>query len=140
VRFFENQTVFKGYARYDGKPVIGEAFVMVSYDNTDAATSAAFPIDYANTELGVLGVTATAGIASGDTVLTVNGKEESGTTLKFRIGDFTVATGDKVVGYTALTSGTTQITCAAGKTITVVELDAASRVIKSGKAAAVPKA
>lgn len=140
VRFLENQTVFKGYARYDGKPVIGEAFVMVSYDNTEASVSAAFPIDYANLELGVLGVTAAAGTASGDTVLTVNGKEESGTTLKFRIGDFTVATGDKVVGYTALTSGTTQITCAAGKTITVVELDAAGRVIKSGKAAAVPKA
>jgi HK97 family phage major capsid protein len=140
VRFLENQTVFKGYARYDGKPVIGEAFVMVSYDNTDAATTAAFPIDYANTELGVLGVTAAAGTASGDTVLTVTGKEESGTTLKFRIGDFAANTGDKVVGYTALTSGSTQITCAAGKTITVVELDAAGRVIKSGKAFAVPKA
>ncbi|MEA4914571.1 MAG: phage major capsid protein [Christensenella sp.] len=140
VRFLENQTVFKGYARYDGKPVIGEAFVMVSYDNTDAATSAVFPIDYANKELGVLGVTAVAGLASGDTVLTVNGKEANGTTLKFRIGDFTVETGDKVVGYTVLVSGTTQITCAAGKTITVVELDAAGRVIKSGKAAAVPKA
>jgi HK97 family phage major capsid protein len=140
VRFLENQTVFKGYARYDGKPVIGEAFVMVRYDNTDAATSAAFPIDYANTELGVLGVTAAAGAASGDTVLTVTGTEADGTTLKFRIGDFNPNTGDKVVGYTALTSGTTQITCAAGKTITVVELDAAGRVIKSGKAFAAPKA
>ena len=140
VRFLENQTVFKGYARYDGKPVIGEAFVMVSYDNTDAVTSASFPLDYANAELGVLGVTAAAGTASGDTVLTVNGKEASGTTLKFRIGDLNPNTGDKVVGYTALVSGTTQITCAAGKLITVVELDAAGRVIKVGKAAAVPKA
>lgn len=140
VKFLENQTVFKGYARYDGKPVIGEAFVMVSYDNTDAVTSATFPIDYANTELGVLGVTAAAGTASGDTVLTVTGTEVSGTTLKFRIGDLNPNTGDKVVGYTALVSGTTQITCAAGKTITVVELDAAGRVIKLGKAAAVPKA
>ena len=140
VRFLENQTVFKGYARYDGKPVIGEAFVMVSYDNTDAVTSAIFPIDYANTELGVLGVTAAAGTEIGDTVLTVTGTEVDGTTLKSRIGDFNPNTGDKVVGYTALVSGTTQITCAAGKTITVVELDAAGRVIKSGKAFAVPKA
>ena len=140
VRFLENQTVFKGYARYDGKPVIGEAFVMVNYDNTDAVTSAAFPFDYANADLGVLGVTAAAGTASGDTVLTVNGTEAEDTTLKFRIGDLNPNTGDKVVGYTALVSGTTQITCAAGKTITVVELDAAGRVIKVGKAAAVPKA
>ena len=140
VRFLENQTVFKGYARYDGKPVIGEAFVMVSYDNTDAVTSATFPIDYANTALGVLGVTAAAGTASGDTVLTVTGTEAEDTTLKFRIGDLNPNTGDKVIGYTALVSGTTQITCAAGKTITVVELDASGRVIKSGKAVAVPKA
>ena len=140
VKFLENQTVFKGYARYDGKPVIGEAFVMVSYDNTDAGTSATFPIDYANTDLGVLGVTAATGTASGDTVLTVTGTEAENTTLKFRIGDLNPRTGDKVVGYTALVSGTTQITCAAGKLITVVELDAAGRVIKSGKVVAVPKA
>ncbi|MEA5047455.1 MAG: phage major capsid protein [Eubacteriales bacterium] len=140
VKFLENQTVFKGYARYDGKPVIGEGFVLVSYDNTDAATSAAFPVDYANTPLGVLGVTAAAGTDSGNTVLTVSGTETAGTTLKFRIGDFNPNTGDKVVGYTALTSGVTQIACAAGKLLTVVELDTAGRVIKSGKAVAVPKA
>ncbi len=140
VKFLENQTVFKGYARYDGKPVIGEAFVMVRYDNTDAVVSATFPIDYANAALGVLGVTAAAGTASGDTVLTVTDAEAENTTLKFRIGDFNPSTGDKVVGYTALVSGTTQITCAAGKSITVVELDAAGRVIKSGKAVSVPKA
>lgn len=140
VRFLENQTVFKGYARYDGKPVIGEAFVMVSYDNTDAETSSVFPFDYANADLGVLGVTAAAGTASGDTVLTVSGKEAEDTTLKFRIGDLNPNAGDKVVGYTALVSGTSQITCAAGKTITVAELDEAGRVIKVGKATAVPKA
>lgn len=139
VKFLQNQTVFKGYARYDGMPVFGEAFVVVSFDNTDAATSATFPTDYANTDIGVLGVTAAAGADVGDTVLTVTGAEASGTTLKYKIGDFGVATGDKPVGYTALTSGTTQITCAAGKTITVVELNGDSRVIKSGKVIAVPK-
>lgn len=140
VKFKEFMTAFRGVARADGKPAFGEAFVVVSFDNTDAATSSTFPIDYANTDLGVLGVTAAAGTESGDTVLTVTGTESSGTTLKFRIGDLNPNTGDKVVGYTDLTSGTTQITCAAGKTITVVELDAASRVIKSGKVIAVPKA
>ena len=140
VRFLENQTVFKGYARYDGKPVIGEAFVMVRYDNTDAMVSSTFPIDYANAALGVLGVTAAAGTASGDTVLTITGTEVENTTLKFRVGDFNPRTGDKVVGYTALVSGTTQIACAAGKPITVVELDAAGRVIKSGKTVSAPKA
>lgn len=140
VRFLQNQIVFKGHGRYDGMPVIGEAFVMVSYDNSSAATSSTFPTDYANTALGVLGVTAAAGTASGDTVLTVTGTESSGTTLKFKIGDLQPKSGETPVGYTALTSGTTQITIAAGKTITVVELDGAGRVIKTGKVIGVPKA
>lgn len=140
VRFLENQTVFKGFARYDGEPVVAEGFVMVSYDNTDAATSSTFQTDYANTALGVLGVTAAAGTASGDTVLTVTGTESSGTTLKFKIGDLQPKSGETPVGYTALTSGTTQITIAAGKTITVVELDGNGRVIKTGKVIGVPKA
>ena len=139
VRFIENQTVYKGFARYDGTPVFGEAFVAVNFANTDVTTSREFPIDYANTELGVLGVTAAAGTASGATVLTVTGAETSGTTLKYAVGDRTVKCGDKVTGYSALVSGTTQITAAAGKTITVVELDGSNRVIKAGKTAAVPR-
>lgn len=140
VRFLENQTLYKGYARYDGIPVFGEAFVMVNFANTDVTTTRTFPVDYANAEIGTLGVTAAAGTASGDTVLTVTGAEASGTTLKYVIGDRTVKNGDKVTGYTALTSGTTQITATAGKTITVVELDGNARAIKVGKVAAVPKA
>lgn len=139
-KFAEMLTGFRGYARYDGMPVFGEAFVMVSFDNTDAATTSTFPTDYANTDLGVLGVTAAAGSGSGDTVLTVTGAESSGTTLKYKLGDLTVVTGGTATGYTALTSGTTQITAAAGKMITVVELDANSKIIKSGKVVSVPKA
>ena len=48
VKFVENQTVFKGLARYDGKPAIGEAFVIVRFDNTAPTTSATFPEDTAN--------------------------------------------------------------------------------------------
>lgn len=49
VRFTDDQTVFKGTARYDGKPIRGEAFVIVRFDNTAAETSAAFAPDTANT-------------------------------------------------------------------------------------------
>lgn len=49
VRFTDDQTVFKGTARYDGKPVRGEAFVIVRFDNTAAVTSATFAPDKANT-------------------------------------------------------------------------------------------
>lgn len=140
VKFLDNQTVFRGLARYDGMPVIGEAFVIVRFDNTSAATSSTFETDWANTALGLLGVTAAAGAASGDTVLTVTGSEASGTTLKYKIGNVAVKAGGAATGFTALTSGTTQITCAAGKPITVVELDANSKIVKAGVATAVPKA
>lgn len=136
-KFQQMLTGFRGYARYDGLPVFGEAFVQVNFANADVATGSTFPTDYANTDLGVLGVTAAAGSGAGKTVLTVTGTEDSGTTLKYKVGDIKVKTGDKATGFTALTSGTTNIVAASGTFITVVELDAASRIIKSGKAAAV---
>ena len=46
--FLQDQTVFKGTARYDGMPVAGEAFVVVNFANTDPTTSKDFPEDEAN--------------------------------------------------------------------------------------------
>lgn len=46
--FIQNCTVFRGLARYDGKPVKGEGFVAVSYDNTAVTTTATFAEDAAN--------------------------------------------------------------------------------------------
>ncbi len=51
VRFLQDQTVFAGYARYDGKVVIGEGFVALNYNNTEVTTSATFAGDEANTDL-----------------------------------------------------------------------------------------
>lgn len=48
VRFIEDQTVFKGTARYDGKPVFGEGFVIVNINNTNPTTSVPFAPDTAN--------------------------------------------------------------------------------------------
>ena len=48
VKFIEDQTVFKGTARYDGMPVFGEGFVIVNINNTDPTTSIAFAQDTAN--------------------------------------------------------------------------------------------
>lgn len=49
VRFLEDQTLFKGTARYDGKPIFGEAFVAVNIDNANPATSIPFAPDTVNT-------------------------------------------------------------------------------------------
>jgi len=49
VRFIEDQTVFKGTARYDGKPIFGEGFVVVNINNSNPTTSLSFESDVANT-------------------------------------------------------------------------------------------
>lgn len=143
VRFLDDQTVFKGTQRADGKPVDGRAFIVVNYGNVDPTTEKSFPEDYANAEMNVLGVTAAAGTASGDTVLTVTGTlAQSGAVLKYK-AKATVAkinVGDTVgTGWADLTSGTTQVKAAAGVSIAVVELDSAGRVVSAGQVASVPK-
>jgi len=141
VKFKEMQTGFRGYARYDGMPVFGEAFVVVSFDNTDAATSSTFPTDYANTELGALAVTSVAGTNSGDTNIDFTGGESSGTTFGYKVAGkaASVACGDQKTGYTTITTNA-DVTAATGKVITVVEFDAAGRAIKVGSAQVVAKA
>lgn len=47
-RFIEDQTLFKGTARYDGKPVIAEAFGIMSITTDAPATSISFPSNTAN--------------------------------------------------------------------------------------------
>lgn len=46
--FIEDQTVFKGTARYDGKPVFGEGFVVVNINNIAPTTTMTFAADTAN--------------------------------------------------------------------------------------------
>lgn len=48
VKFIEDQTVFKGTARYDGAPAIGAGFVIVNIANAVPTTVVAFPADAAN--------------------------------------------------------------------------------------------
>lgn len=50
VRFIEDQTVFKGTARYDGVPAVAEGFIAIGIDGTKpSATAVTFAADKANT-------------------------------------------------------------------------------------------
>ena len=150
-RFLNDQTVFKGTARYDGMPVAGKAFVVVRFDNTAPATTDTFPVDWANTELNELTIVAAASASNtGKTVLTVTDYlADADPVLYYKLGTQKVAAGDAIAtsgtgAWTALTSGSTEITAAAGKKITVVELNAAAAsgglVVSAGVVASVPKA
>lgn len=46
--FLQDQTVYKGTARYDGLPVAGEGFVALRFDNTAPTVTATFATDTAN--------------------------------------------------------------------------------------------
>ena len=50
VKFLEDQTLFKGTARYDGKPVIAEAFAIMNIAGAAPGMTTTFPDDKANTE------------------------------------------------------------------------------------------
>ena len=66
-RFLSDQTVFKGTVRWDGKPVIAEAFVLIGIDGTAPTTSVTFAGDGANSAQGIL-LPATATVAAGATL------------------------------------------------------------------------
>lgn len=131
--FIEDQTVFKGTSRWDGNCLYGEAFVAVNYKNSSPATTKTFATDYAGGSLGTLIVTSAAGSAVGTTHVTVAGATDSAT-LKYALGPVDVAYGDKISGsaWSAYTDASTNITAATGSVLTVVELDAAGRAVKSG--------
>lgn len=65
--FLSDQTVFKGTVRWDGKPVIAEAFVLIGINGTSPTTSASFTGDGANSPKSVW-LPATATVASGSTI------------------------------------------------------------------------
>ena len=48
VRFLQDQTVFKGTARYDGAPAIAEGFAAIGIKGTTPNTTMTFPTDTAN--------------------------------------------------------------------------------------------
>lgn len=86
-KFKEMMTGFRGYARYDGLPVFGEAFVQVNFANADATTSSTFPLDTANPVLGALTITSTAHASTaGSSDITMTGGQASGTFFGYKVG------------------------------------------------------
>lgn len=54
VRFLQDQTVFKGTARYDGAPAIAEGFVVIGINSTSPTATMNFAVDKANTLEAIL--------------------------------------------------------------------------------------
>ncbi len=144
-RFVQNQTTFKGYSRYDGMPVFGEAFVVVNFANADATTTSTFPLDISNPTLGALTITSTANSTTdGSSDITMTGGQAAGTFFGYKIAAKATAVeyGLYHTGFTPITftQGAATIADLAaaddGKYITVVEfyygiaIAAGSKVLK----------
>ena len=54
VKFLQDRTVFKGTARYDGQPVIAEAFAAIGVNSTSPDASMTFAADNANTVQNII--------------------------------------------------------------------------------------
>lgn len=139
VRWLQNQTCYKGLQRRDGKPAIGEAFVLINYGNVQPTTTTTFGKDYANSAIGTLIVTTAAGSTNGKSVVTVAGNGSG--TLKYQTGGQAVAVGSGErlgKGWTDLPSNKT-IDGTTGETITVVEVDADGRAVSVGSGSVTAK-
>lgn len=147
-KYKEMMTGFRGYARYDGMPVFGEAFVQVNFANADAAASSTFPADIANPTLGALTITSTAHASTaGSSDITMTGNQTEGTFFGYKVGAKaanveygTYHTGFTPVTFTAGAATLADFTDADdGKILTVVEfyygiaIAAGSKVLKVKK-------
>ena len=117
VRFLQDQTVFKGTARYDGQPVIAEAFVVVSLLNTAVSAGAvSFADDTANTATGIVlakeAVTVTASTGTQHTAKLVVNTIPEGQAVTFTSADTSKATVSSTGVITGVGSGTTTVTVA----------------------------
>lgn len=95
----------------------------------------------ATPSLGALTVTSSAGTASGDTALTVSPSLTSGNSYVYKVG---TAAADVVYGQLCKTGwtawdGTSDITAATGKVLTLVEVDANKRAQGAGSATVTAK-
>lgn len=97
--------------------------------------------DVTPAELGELKVESAAGTNVGDTKITVSPALTSGNSYKYKVGDTaqTVTAGKNVQTWSAW-DGSTDITAATGKFITVVECDSAYHAVKAGSVTVTAKA
>ena len=120
VKFLQDRTVFKGTARYDGQPVIAEAFAAIGVNGVTPDATMSFAADNANSVQGILldknaaTVKATKTVALKATLFPAN----VGGTITWASSDTTKATvsGGVVTGVAA---GSAVITATCGDAVAV---------------------
>ena len=124
-RFLQDQTVFKGTARYDGVPVIAEGFVAIGIKNTTpTAVGISFATDSANQVQGItLNKTVASVVKDAHFTLKATTTPVAGT-VTWASSDTTYATVDDAGKVTGVAAGSAVITatsngCVASCSVTV---------------------
>ena len=112
----------KGTARYDGKPVIAEGFVVMSLNNTAISAGAvSFAEDEANSAQGIVlnkaEITVTASTGTQHTAKLIANTLPEGLPVTWTVADSSTATVSSAGVVTGVASGTTTVTAAAGNAL-----------------------
>ena len=113
VRFMQDQTVFKGTARYDGAPAIAEAFVAIGVNGTTPTATMTFGADDANDVKSIALNTATLAITGTGTAQLIAITAPGSGAVTWASSASGKATVDSNGLVTGVTSGTTTITATA---------------------------
>lgn len=115
VFFLQDATAFKGTARYDGQPVIAEAFVAIGLENTTpAANSVAFAPDTANVVTGIVLNADSVTIDENETFQLIAKTLPIDGAVTFTSSDTTYATVDTTGKITGVAAGSATITAVSG--------------------------
>lgn len=114
VFFLGDATAFKGTARYDGQPVIAEAFVAIGLEATTPDATMTFAPDEANTVQNILLSATAVSVDENDTVTVTAKTIPVDGAITWTSSDDTVATVDDDGVITGVASGTCLVTATSG--------------------------
>ena len=111
--FIQDATAFKGTARYDGQPVIAEAFVVIGLESTTPDATMTFAPDTANTVQGIILSASSVSVEENETVTVTATTIPVDGPITWSSSDETKATVDGGV-ITGVASGSAIITAVSG--------------------------
>lgn len=124
VRVFEDETLFRGKGRYDGQPVIAEAFIALAINGASAsaptfAADAANEVAYIQLNKSAVALATRTGTVQLEARLLNNKGQEVAGTITWASSATTYATVDTTGKVTGKAAGSTVITASAGDAVAV---------------------
>lgn len=120
--FIQDQTAFKGTARYDGQPVIAEAFVAIGLEGTTPTADMPFAPDTANRVEAILTNASAASVVKTETYQIIASTLPIKGDITYASSDDTKATVDANGLVTGVAAGSATITLTSGDAVATVAI------------------